>query len=58
MKLFNKHKHKWSKWEIIENGDMFKNGWGKRFKFGTYFIQERKCTECGFVERQKDEKII
>lgn len=55
MKLF--HKHKWTKWKVIEKGEIFKTYRfiNKTLKIGNYLIQQRECEDCGKIQLKEEE---
>ncbi len=47
-------KHLWEKWEILREGTIVANvSSGLDVKKGEYFIQQRKCSRCGHIERER-----
>ena len=38
------HIHKWSKWVVIEEGDIVRSG--TSFIVGKYYIQRKDCKKC------------
>jgi hypothetical protein len=42
------HLHKWTKWEVIQYGDLLGN-FSKELK-GGYIIQQKVCEKCGKIK--------
>lgn len=44
--------HRWSKWELVDDGNTYKNELiGKRYT-GFYYVQERRCVNCNKISRK------
>lgn len=40
--------HDFDKWEVVDSGNLLREG----IVVGKWMIQERKCSKCGYVERE------
>jgi len=47
------HIHKWSKWEVIGQGEIWDRTISTIDPVGKYFTQEKVCQKCGKVKRVK-----
>ena len=45
--------HNWTKWTVVKQGDIGRRSTGA--VVGYFYVQERKCTVCGFVQRKLKE---
>ena len=47
--------HSWTKWTVVRQGEVCDS---KDDVVGYFYVQQRTCSVCGFVQRRIEEKYI